>query len=58
MDLKEWKCLMEAFITSHFNYCSLIWMLHSIKLNNRMNQLRERALRRLYKDKKRTYDEP
>ena len=36
MDLEKRKCLMRAFITSQFNYCPLIWMFHSRKLNNRI----------------------
>ena len=40
---------MKAFITSQFSYCSLIWMLHSRTLNNRINNIRERALRLTYK---------
>ena len=31
MDLAKRMSLMKAFITSQFNYCPLIWMLHSRK---------------------------
>ena len=50
MDLPKRKVLMKAFITSQFSYCPLIWMLHSRTLNNRINNIHERALRLTYKD--------
>ena len=28
-----------------YQYCPLVWMMHSRKLNNRINKIRERALR-------------
>ena len=30
---------MNAFFDSQFNYCALIWMFHSRKLNNKINRL-------------------
>ena len=45
MDLNKRNNLMEAFITSQFSYCSLIWMSHNRNLNNKINQIHERALR-------------
>ena len=50
MDLSKRKCLMKAFLTSQFNYCSLIWMFHSRKLNNHINRIHEQALRLVYQD--------
>ena len=50
MDLPKRKFLMKAFITSQFSYCPLIWMLHSSTLNNRFNNIHERALRLTYKE--------
>ena len=41
---------MKAFVVSQFNYCPLLWMFHSRTLNNRINNLHERALRIVYKD--------
>ena len=41
MDLAQRKSLLKAFITSQFNYCSLIWMFHSRPLNNRINKIHE-----------------
>ena len=40
---------MKAFITVQFSYCPLISMLHSRTLNNRINDIHERALRLTYK---------
>ena len=42
--------IMKAFIESQFNYCPLVWMFHSKKLQNRLDKLHERALRVAYKD--------
>ena len=46
---------MRAFITSQFSYCPLIWMLQSRTLNNRINNIHERALRLTYKDNKSSF---
>ena len=42
--------IFKAFIESQFNYCPLIWMQHSRKLNNKINRIHERALRYVYFD--------
>ena len=55
IDLAERKSLMKAFITSQFNYSPLIWMFHSRQLNNRINEMHERALRH---DNKLTLNDP
>ena len=57
IDLAKGKSLMNAFITSQLNYCPLIWMFHSRKLNNRINKIQERALRLVYRDSKLTFDD-
>ena len=44
------RVLMRAFVTSQFQYCPLVWMFHSRKMNNKINRLHERALRITYKD--------
>ena len=41
---------MKAFIASEFGYCPLVWMFHSRKLNSRLNELHEKALRIVYQD--------
>ena len=42
--------IMKAFISSHFGYCTLVWMFHSRKLNNHINNIHGRALRIVYDD--------
>ena len=41
---------MKAFITFWFSHCPLIWMFHSRNLNNKINQIHERALRLAYQN--------
>ena len=48
---------MKAFITSQFSYFPLIWMFHSRTLNNRINNIHERALRLTYKDNQFSFKE-
>ena len=48
MPFQKRKLLMNAFFTSQFSYCSLTWMFHSRKLNNKINRLHERCLRVVY----------
>ena len=50
MDAKKRHVLMNAFITSQFSYCPLVWMFHSRTLNNRINKIHEKALRLVYKN--------
>ena len=57
MSSEKLRLLMKAFIESHFNYCPLLWMFHSRKLNNRINSLHERALRVVYKDDNLTFEQ-
>ena len=44
MNLSKRKALMKTFVISQFNYCPLVWMFHSRKLNHRINSIHERAL--------------
>ena len=41
---------MKAFINTQFGDCPLVWMFHSRKLNNRINNIHERALRIVFND--------
>ena len=50
MDLNKRRNLIEAFITSQFSYCLLIWMFHSRSLNNKINRIHEQALRLVYQN--------
>ena len=52
MNLAQRRLIMNAFIFSQFGYCPLVWMFHSRKLNNRINNIHERALRIVYRDSK------
>ena len=47
---KKRRIVMNTFVESQFNYCSLIWILHSRTLNNKINRLHKRALRIVYSD--------
>ena len=52
------KCILfKKFVTSQFNYCPLVWMCHSRTLNNRIDNIRLRALRIVYQDKKSSFEE-
>ena len=51
MNIKKRKLIMNAFITSQFGYCPLVWMFHSREMNNRINRIHERSLRIVYKNK-------
>ena len=55
MTLEKKKIIMNSFFNAQFNYCPLIWMLHSRK-NNKIKQLHERCLRLIYSDKKSSYE--
>ena len=57
MGLPKRTVLMEAFITFQFSYCPLIWMFHSRTLNNRINNIHERALRLTYKNNQSSFKE-
>ena len=55
MSFKERRILLKTFIEYQFGYCSLIWMFHSRRLNNKVNHLHERLLRIVYKDNYSSY---
>ena len=48
---------MNAYFMSQFGYCSLVWMKHSITLNNHINGLRKSALSLIYNDVSRSFSE-
>ena len=41
---------MNAFISSQFNYCPLLWMCHNRSLNTQINKIHHRALSIVYRD--------
>ena len=49
MTLENRRLVMKIFVFSQVNYCPLVWMCHSRKLNNKINRLQERALRIVHK---------
>ena len=57
MNVSKKRLIMNAFFTSQFNYCRLVYMFHSRKMNNRINRLQERCLRIVYDDTASTYEE-
>ena len=57
MNLAQYRLIRNAFIFSQFGYCPLIWMFHSRKLNNRINNIQERALRIVFRDYKSTFQQ-
>ena len=44
------RILVNAFFTSQFSYCPLVWMCRSRTNNNKINRLRERCLQIVYHD--------
>ena len=50
MELDKRLMVMKAFIESQFDYCTLIWLVHSRTLSNKINRLHKRALRIVYSD--------
>ena len=57
MNFEKKKTLMNAFFKAQFNYCPLLWMLHSRRLNNKINRLHERCLRVVYNNNQSTLQE-
>ena len=57
MSFNQKKLIFNAFISSQFNYCPLIWLCHSRYLNNRINRIHERALRIVFNDNISSFDE-
>ena len=50
MNLAQRRLIMNAFIFSQFGYCPLVWMFHNRKLNNHINNIHKRALRKFFRD--------
>ena len=48
---------MKTFVESRFNYCPLIWMFYSRRLNNKISNVHKKALRIVYSDYKSTFQE-
>ena len=50
MTFDQTRLILNSFITSHVSNCPIVWMFHSRKLNERINDIHEEALRIVYKD--------
>ena len=57
MNMQKRRAIMKSFVTSQFSYCPLICMLHSRRLNNKINSIHERALRIAYQDNTSAFQE-
>ena len=57
MTLSQRKKIMKAFILAQFGYCPLVCFFHSRKLNHRINNIHERALRLVYNDYLSTFED-
>ena len=51
------KLLMNSLFNAQFNYCPLIWMLHSRINNSKIKHLHDHCLRLVYNDKQSSYEE-
>ena len=50
MKLQKRSILMKSFISLQFDYRPIVWMYHSRSLNNKVNDIHERALCMVYQD--------
>ena len=57
MNIQKRRIIVKFFVTYQFGYCPLIWMLHSRRLNNKINSIHERVLRINYQDHISTFQE-
>ena len=57
MDISKKRSILNAFILSQFSYFPLVWMFHSRKLNHRIYEIHERALRIVCNDHQCTFEE-
>ena len=57
MSVNQKKFIMNAFITSQFSYCPLMWMCHNRSLNTKINRIPERALRIVYNDNSSSHED-
>ena len=51
------RILMKSHIFSQFNYCPLVWMWHSRRLNKKINRIQERTLQIVYRDYESSFKE-
>ena len=51
------RLTMKTFVEFQFNCCPLIWMFHSRRLNNKINNVHEKTLIIVYSDYKTRFQE-
>ena len=57
LGFKERKVLVNTFVMSNFNYCSLVWNFSSAQSLNKIENLQKRALRFLLNDYNSAYED-
>ena len=57
LSARKRRIVFKSFIESQFKYCPLTWVFCSRKSNSKINRLHERALRIVYNDYERIYEE-
>ena len=59
LDFNKLRTIFKTFFESQFKYCPLLstWMFYCKTINNKINNLRERALRLVYDDYRSTFEE-
>ena len=57
MNVEKRRLIMKAFIESQFGCCPLVWIFHSRSINNKINQIQERALRITYNNKSSSFQD-
>ena len=57
MNIQKRTAIVKPAVTSQFNYCPLIWMFHSRRLNDKINSIHEIALRITYQDNTSTFQQ-
>ena len=57
MSFEKRKILLKAFVESQFEYYPLTWMFHGRRVNSKINHIRERALRIVYKNNVLSFEE-
>ena len=50
MGIQQRRLLMKSFVEAQFGYCPLVLMFRGRELNRKINHVRERSLRIVYKD--------
>ena len=57
MDFNKKRLAVNAFFSSQFNYCPLIWMCRNRTYYNKINRFHERCLRMIYNDKRSSFED-